>query len=180
MATHKEGSEELAPDFKFTNVKNGEWNPLYTDRNCGQRVIGQRQEDGDFGEINDVAVPSLPYEKWIDNTGGQTNLVIGNNRDPGSQNGQYKQLMRRRKLAAGWIPYHFETAREVGMGMDCKSKAEWAKRRDAQAKKLQEKHNRKQARTRDIGKSEMQKFIEKVGGLSPEQAKLALNAGQKA
>ena len=107
---YKEGDPALAPEYKARNVKDGKWAPMYPAGAHGQRVIGRAEGDKEDDDVHEVSEPDLPFEKWIDSTGGQSRLVFGQNSDPRRVNFAHREQLRRSRANADWVPYDFNTA----------------------------------------------------------------------
>jgi hypothetical protein len=113
----------------------------------------------------DVSVPHLPYEKWLDLSGGQANLVVGTNRDPDYPDDRRKEYIKRRRASQGWVPFDYFTARQYTPAMvgNC-TQEQWPARLDEIAKKYKARHAKKEEKNSRLAQSEIKMLMDTVQG----------------
>lgn len=165
MAILKDGDERLAPKYRRLNTVQRpdgslEFYPMFNDRTAGQRVIAHR-EDPETGEINEVATPNMPYDNWLDPTGGQVAIVYGTNRDSiKGMNAAERQRKRMEKVQKGFVPYDFTLAKQLGQVPMDVTEDQWPDHIKSISVKRRKAHNVKSARAAEVGKSEFQRYME--------------------
>lgn len=155
------GAPELAPEWKPSNLdRDGNYQPMYRGSSGAQRVVARVETEDDFV---DISVPHAAYEKWLDTSGGQANLIVSPARDPEQADPRYKEYIRRSRARHGWVPYNYFTALEYTPHMvNGATEAQWPARLDEIAKKYKARHARKEEKSNKLAQSEIKLLIDSV------------------
>jgi hypothetical protein len=160
--SYPEGHKNLSPPYTPSmrrDPSTGTYIPMYNDKTAGQRVVAIREEAS--GDVNEVSVPHLPYESWIDAQGGQINLVISTNRNPSQLDSEYRELARRRMLSAGGFPYEYALANQYAPYLTAGvTEEQWPARREKEQTKLRTMSDRRGRMIRDRSQTELERLLE--------------------